>query len=69
MAPTTPVAAASVGVAMPSMIRPITMKNTNSDGTMRSERHQRAAAGLAIGELSTSMSGARLGFIQTRNST
>jgi hypothetical protein len=33
-APRTPVAAASVGVAIPSMIRPITMKNTRTDGSI-----------------------------------
>jgi hypothetical protein len=33
-APKTPVAAASVGVAIPSMIRPITMKNTSADGSI-----------------------------------
>ena len=35
IAPNTPVAAASVGVATPSMISPITMKNTKADGIMR----------------------------------
>ena len=64
IAPNTPVAAASVGVATPNMISPMTMKNTNAQGRMRSA----ATAALVFGWVaeSAAISGASEGSRHTR---
>ncbi len=65
IAPNTPVAAASVGVATPNMISPMTMKNTKAQGRMR----RTAMAALVFGfasSMSDATSGASDGSRHTR---
>ena len=67
-APTTPVAAASVGVATPSMIRPITMKKTKTDGSIRT-RAMNTLPPVLRSAASTARSGASDGVMRTRITT
>ena len=65
IAPNTPVAAASVGVATPNMISPMTMKNTKAQGKMRRMATVTLVFGFASA-MSDTTSGASEGSRHTR---
>jgi hypothetical protein len=68
IAPNTPVAAASVGVATPNMIKPMTMKNTKAQGKMRRMATVTPVVAFALA-MSDATSGASEGSRHTRYKT